>query len=110
MSDILRPLDKPFGGFPPNPLNPTMHAPVPTYGASLGGSFCPPGGPHMNGSSGLGYGGLSNAYNNFPSSLQSSMASSFSSIPSITAGGGLSSGLSSGLNLSTTSNMVGAMA
>lgn len=110
MSDILRPLDKPFGGFPPNPLNPTMHAPVPTYGASLGGSFCPPGGPHMNGSSGLGYGGLSNAYNNFPSSLQSSMSSSFSSIPSITTGGGLSSGLSSGLNLSTTSNMVGAMA
>lgn len=107
MADFLKPLDKSYGGFPPN-LN-AMHAPMPTYmggGSSLGGSFVPPGASHMQGSSALGHhGGLSGGFNNFASSIPSSFASSFSSIPNIS-----SSGFSSGLNLSTTSNMVGAMA
>lgn len=101
MCDLLKPMDKPFGGFPHN-LSPTMHAPVPTYmtsGSSLGGSFMPSGG-HMQGAPGLGHhGGFAGGFGSqFPSSLPSSFSSSFSSIPSI----------NSGLNLSTTSNMVGA--
>ncbi|KAK3102182.1 hypothetical protein FSP39_009417 [Pinctada imbricata] len=114
MSDLLKPLDKPFGGFPTN-LNP-MHAPMPTYmqGSSFGGSFVPHGSSHMQGSTGLGHGGFSSGFNNFPSSLPSSFASSFSSNPTSGFPSGLnlstSTGFSSGLNLSSSSNMVGAMA
>ncbi|XP_060069179.1 transcription factor GATA-3-like isoform X1 [Ylistrum balloti] len=106
MADFLKPLDKTFGGFHPN-MN-AMHAPMPTYmggSSSLGGSYISPGSSHMQGAGGIGHGSLGGGFNNFSSSIPSSFASSFSSIPSIS-----SSGFSSGLNLSTTTNMVGAMA
>ncbi|XP_064605377.1 transcription factor GATA-3-like isoform X2 [Liolophura sinensis] len=102
MTDLLKPLDKPFHSFGHQGHLGPMHAPMPTYmsgGTSLGGSFMSAGpSHHVQMSSGLG-GGLSGGYNSFPSSLPSSFPpSSFPSIPS------------TGLNLSSSSSMVGAMA
>lgn len=119
MSDLLKPLDKPF----PGSVYAPMHAPMATYmtsGSSLGGSFSSPVGSHMQASSGLS-GSLSGGFtNSFNPSLTSQFTSSFPTIPSIpsisssgltlSTSSGMVGAMTSGLNLSTTTNMVGAMA
>ncbi|XP_052829806.1 transcription factor GATA-3 isoform X2 [Octopus bimaculoides] len=119
MSDLLKPLDKPFPGSVYTP----MHAPMATYmtsGSSLGGSFGSTVGSHMQASSGLSSGLSAGFSNTFNPSLTSQFTSSFPSIPSIpsisssgltlSTSSGMVGAMTSGLNLSTTPNMVGAMA
>lgn len=117
MNDLLRPLDaKPFHTFGSPNLNPAMHAPMGWGGGGLGGMGymgqqmqhphahhqSPMGGgfPLTHNPSSLGAGGSSLA--GFSSGLN---LSSSHSPPSLGAAGGFPSGL----NLSTSSNMVGAI-
>lgn len=109
--DLLKPLDKTFHGFPTHNMQHHMAGGMPPYmgggsslGSSLGGGFMGShGGHHPQMASPLSAGfssGFGNTYH--PASLSSSFTSQFPSIPSSIP--------ASGLNLSTSSNMVGAMA
>ncbi len=101
MNDLLRPLDKPFPTFSPPNLNPAMHGHMGYMGTSGLGGMGYMGQqmqhPHHQGMGGGFGGGFPLSHN--PPSLGGggSSLSGFSGIPS------------SGLNLSTSSNMVGAI-
>lgn len=119
MSDLLKPMDKPFSPFTPPNINPAMHTPMPTYmtNPSLAGSSYMSASQHQGGSMANGFSGYSSGYSFSQPSLQMSMMSTPTSLSMMSTPTSLSMMSSqptsynipsSGLNLST--NMVGALA